>query len=251
MPFKNGTIVPNATVWTDEMISYLKKNFFKKSNRELAHGLGLRLRVTRTKCYQLGLKKMEMEYWTDEQVIFLKENYKNIGDKELAIIFNKKYKKNKGWTHKHIDKKRKYLNLKRTADEIKKIRSRNIKRDCFKSRSTWKTRGVTADGTIKIWAGKSYKNAYKVIKFNGKFVHYAQWLYIKNFGAFPAKHIVGFKDGDNMNVVPENLEAITRSEHARRNRTLNLPDEIIAFKKLVTALSNIINQKQNERKNTN
>lgn len=66
MPYRNGNIVKNATVWTNEMISSLKENFYKKTNQQLAEMLGLRLTVTRNKCRELGLKRMMLEYWNDE-----------------------------------------------------------------------------------------------------------------------------------------------------------------------------------------
>jgi hypothetical protein len=78
------------------------------------------------------------------------------------------------------------------------------------------TRGVAAVGTVRIWNHGGGKYKFKAIKTENGFVHYAPWLYEKTYGPMPANHIVGFKDRDNMNVVPENLEAITRAEHARR-----------------------------------
>jgi len=95
------------------------------TNRQLAASLNLRLTVTRNKCRELGLKRIEMEYWTDEQILFLKEHYKKMGDVEIAEIFEKRWPKNKPWRKQHINKKRKYLKLLRTAEEIKAIASKN------------------------------------------------------------------------------------------------------------------------------
>lgn len=114
-------------IWTDEMILFLKENYSKLTNRELANALGLALTITRLKLYELGLKKMEMEYWTDDQVNFLKQNYKTIGDVQIAEIFQSKFPKHKCWTNKHIRKKRVYLSLKRSPKEIENIRSKNAK----------------------------------------------------------------------------------------------------------------------------
>lgn len=125
MPYKNGTIVQNATNWTDEMIQFLKDNFFTMTNPQLAQSLNLRLTVTRNKCKELGLRRIEMEYWTVEQVQFLKDNYTNKGDVEIAEIFEQRWPKNKKWIKQHICKKRKYLKLKRTKEQVFAIASKN------------------------------------------------------------------------------------------------------------------------------
>ena len=101
-----------------ESIRFIKSNFYRMSNGQMAEALGVYIQAVREKCYQLGLYRMRLDYWTKEQIRFLKANYKKIGDKELAILFNSKWKKEKGWTFKHIEKKRLYLKLKRTAAQL-------------------------------------------------------------------------------------------------------------------------------------
>lgn len=113
-------------VWTDEMISSLKRNFYKKTNKELAKLLGLNLTVTRNKCRELGLKRMTLEYWNKEMVQYLKDNYKTKGDVEIMEYFEVYFPKAKGWRRTAIHQKRKYLGLHRTKDEYKKIISVNV-----------------------------------------------------------------------------------------------------------------------------
>ena len=125
MPYRNGTIVPNATVWTEEMKTFLTDNFFKMTNAQLAKALGLRLTVTRNKCSELGLRRMEMEYWTAEQVQYLRDNYKTKGNVELAEYFEKTWPKKKRWRKQHINKKRKYLDLHRTKKQQEVIIAKN------------------------------------------------------------------------------------------------------------------------------
>tara|TARA_R110002050_G_scaffold69507_2_gene150316 strand:+ start:5351 stop:6139 length:789 start_codon:yes stop_codon:yes gene_type:complete len=62
-------------IWEDQDIKFLKDNYRAMTNRELAAGLGIKLTTCRTKLYELGLKRMEMEYWTQEQIQFLKNNF--------------------------------------------------------------------------------------------------------------------------------------------------------------------------------
>lgn len=121
MPYRNGNIPRNATVWTEEMISSLKENFYTKTNKELAEMLGLRLTVTRNKCAELGLKRMTLEYWSDEMIEYLKDNYECKGDVEIMEHFKNHYPKKKGWKRKAIWKKRRQMGLLRSEEQTKKI----------------------------------------------------------------------------------------------------------------------------------
>src|SRR5690606_41007373 len=76
----------NKIILLPEEKKFLKENYQSMTNRQLADALELSLTKTRHFLYEMGLKRMEMEYWTDEQIDFLKKNYKTIGDTELAEI---------------------------------------------------------------------------------------------------------------------------------------------------------------------
>lgn len=222
------------------------------TNRELARELRISLVMVRMKCYSMGLKRMELEYWTPEQVRFLKSHYRKIGDVELAEVFEEKWPKNKKWTLKHIDKKRKYLGLKRTPRQVQKIFERNKKMGRFKfcPINRWILAGVFPEGTVRIWRS-SYQTGpgsyFKAIKVNGKYVHYAKWLYEQHNGKMPPGYVTGFKDRNNMNVVIDNLECITRAEHARRNGR-KLPEDLRETIKLLNSLNELINKKNGKEK---
>lgn len=223
---------------------FYKKQLSFNVYAELSAKLNVSLIAIRKQCYQLCLYRMLLEYWTDEQIMFLKKHYKKMGDKELAIVFNLLWEKEKRWTWKHIEKKRMYLRLKRSAAQINKIRMRNIKRGCWSSMTTWLTRGAAPVGDIRIWKG-GWKTktgvaeyAFKVIKTETGFVHYAHWLYEQSFGKIPAGFVIGFKDRNNMNVVINNLETITRAEHARRNSNNKYPENVKSCIKLINDLKN-------------
>ena len=207
----------NITKWTPEMENFLKENYAIMTNKELADALGLTLTLTRTKCYSLGLYRLKMEYWTGEQIRFLKDNYKQIGDSELAEIFNEKWKKEKGWTKKHIEKKRRYLKLKRSKSERHAIYLRNKAngRWAMCPVKAWEVRGVSEEGTIRVW----YPNGHP-IKFRktGKvWIKLAHYNYIQTHGSLPEGMNIIHRDGDSMNCDTSNLEAISNEEIARRN----------------------------------
>ena len=240
---KHGRFPGRKIIWTEDMLSYLRDNYATNTNWELADHLGIGIVATRMQLYSMGFKRMEMEYWTAEQVRFLRKNYVRIGDVELAEIFEKKWPKNKPWTLKHIEKKRVYLKLYRTPEQIEAvfIRNKRLGRFKFCPINRWILQGVMPEGTIRIW-NNAEGGQFKVIKTGGKYVHYARWLFSQHFGKFKRNHVVAFKDRNNMNVVIENLEQIPRSEHGRRNGTKypsDLRQTMKALKKLNVVIAKI------------
>lgn len=218
------------------------------TNRQLADAMGMKITSVRMKCYEMGLKRMELEGWTREQVAFLKKHYKKIGDTELAAMFSERWQKDKGWTKKHIEKKRRYLGLKRTAEEIRLIKKRNIELGYYAvaNKKMWKARGVTPIGEIRYWKNSETGNLFVVIKTKDGFVHFAPWLYKKEIGDIPEGYVIGFKDRNNFNIVKENLEIITRAEHARRNaiKRTAYPEELKQTIKLFNKLKKSIRNAQ-------
>jgi hypothetical protein len=226
---------------TEKQIEYIKSNWNTLSNGAMAKELNINFSTLSSKLHEMGLYRMHFEYWTPEQINFLRRNYKKIGDKELAILFNGLWEKEKRWSFKHIEKKRKYLNLKRTPEEVRKIKLRNTKRGCWKNMRTWDTRGASQIGDIRIWRWDK-DHAYKVIKTDKGYLVYSRWMYEKNFGPIPPGHIVTFKDEDPMNVVPENLYTMPMAANARRNRT-KYTDSIRQLEKTLKQFNQLIKQK--------
>lgn len=224
--------MPDKIEWTNEMIAFIKSNYEKLSNRQLAKALNLSLHAVRKQCYTMGLLRMNLEYWTEEQVKFLKANYQQIGDKELAEIFNSKWQKNKDWTLKHIEKKRKYLHLKRTKEELKAIHQRNVDAGRFLlcPVKRWLVSGVAKEGEIRMWR-ENLGRYVPHIKINGKFIPWNRWAWEQNFGPVPQGMNVVFKDDDPWHIDPHNLEIISDAELSRRNSkksSVGLSDNYIA-----------------------
>lgn len=217
---------------TADETKFIKQNWKRLSNQQLADSLGLKLTRTRMFLYEMGLKRMELEYWTDEQISFLLDNYKEIGDVELAEIFNSKWVKNKGWTKKHIEKKRRYLKLKRTAEELDDIFLRNLEAGRFKvcNEKRWKTTGSNPIGTIVFWRKSNSEEKIPIIKTNEGYVHYYRWLYERANGKLTPQDLVAPKIDAPSGVLLtlDHLELIDRTEHARRNaeRRMAYPEEV-------------------------
>ncbi|AZI53876.1 HNH endonuclease [Epilithonimonas vandammei] len=240
---------PNKIEWTVSEINLLKKNWNKLTNKELFQLLNKPIseHSMRTKLYEMGLYKLELEFWTEEQVKFLKENYKKIGDTEIAEIFNKKYLKKKGWTKKHIEKKRRYLKLKRTPEELSAIREDWRRKGLYKesNRKMWITRGTNEIGTVVIWKGD------KFIKTEKGYIHLRVFNYRMYKGEIPKGMMVNHIDRNKLNCNPENLQLLTRAENARRNSWSRYPEDYRKALWSIKKLNRLINKKQKQWQETN
>ena len=105
-------------ILTTEGEKYIREHFATTTNRELAKALGISIERMRVFLHERKMFRMEVEYWTEEQIQFLKDNYQTVGDKEMEILFILTWPKKKGWSFKHIEKKRLQLGLKRTPEQI-------------------------------------------------------------------------------------------------------------------------------------
>lgn len=243
----------NKITLTPEEIVFIQQNWNLKTNQELADALGLKITRMRAFLAELGLKRIEMEYWTEEQTSFLIHNYKKIGDCEMAEIFNSLWPKKKTWTKKHIEKKRRYLELKRTKVEQKKIHLRNVENGRFKicPIKAWEKRGVSKIGTIRFWK-HSNGRTFVVIKTNAGYEHYNRWIYIQKFGELKPTEFVVPKIGeiaiDGIFKVDQ-LEVISMTEHACRNteRRMEYPEELRKIIRLSNKLKKQLNTKNHEK----
>lgn len=250
MPTKNSR---GKIILSPEDKKFLQENYLKMTNKELANALGLNLTKTRGFLYEMDLKRMELEYWTEEQIKYLLDNYKEIGDVELAEIFNSKWKKNKGWSKKHIEKKRKYLKLNRTQDERHQIYLRNkiLGRWKMCPVKAWETRGGSAEiGHVFWWRNNSSGRKYPVIKTENGYFTYYRHIWIEKFGKLPSdKYVVPKIDApENILLTIEDLEVIDRFEHQKRNaeRRMQVPSELREIIRLKNKISKTIKKQEND-----
>lgn len=224
---------------------FIRDNFYTMTNRELAGALGLRLTKLRGFAYAMGLKRMELEYWTQDQIQFLKDHYKTKGDTELAEIFEVKWYKEKGWTKKHIEKKRRYLKLKRTDVQKRKIKKRNTLMGRFKecAKRRWEVTGQTEIGERRVWFQND--KPFVVIKQKNGFVHYNQWLYEQANGKTPKGMVVRNMSDKLLDVTLDDLVLVTREENAKINSQSRTPEHLKEIKTLINQLNKEIFKSQN------
>jgi HNH endonuclease len=210
-------MVHNKIQWSEAEINFLKENYNNCTNAQLFEKLNkpnIRPTSLRHKLYELGLFKMEMEYWNEAMVKFLTANYKKLGDTEIAEIFNKKFPKNKGWTKKHIEKKRRYLNLKRSSLQLKKIKERNRLAGAWviANQKMWETRGTNPIGTIVKWGDRI------LIKTKSGYEFLNRFVYQKQYGKIPEGGNIYHKDGNKENCDINNLYLVMNKEQGYISR---------------------------------
>lgn len=209
-------------IWTKEAETFVKKNHSKLTNQQLADKLGLKLTKVREKCYEMGLYRMELEYWTKEQVDFVRAYYTIMGDTEIAELFDQMYPKKKGWSKKHIEKKRRYLKLKRSEYQRENIRVRNRKMGRWSIHHYKRWAGkLTAEGTHVIWrigeASECVMVKWSGGSFQGGYEKLATINWVLHFGRIPKGMNLVHIDGNQRNCDVENLELLTNAELAKKN----------------------------------
>lgn len=231
-------VAPNKYPWTVSEIKFIEDNYSRMTNHELAHNLGVSIHLIRTKCYELGLKRIELEYWTKEQVRYLRLNYKTKGDVEITEVFNDRWHKDKGWTKKHIEKKRRQLGLHRTQEQIDKIFRRNVKAGRMKycAEKRWAKTGQAPEGTIRYWRNRrteeGYDYEYPVVKVGQRWRAWKRWAWEQHYGEIPKGMNVVFKDGNNRNLTIKNLVLMTDAQLAKmsaRTASVGLSDNYVAW----------------------
>ena len=237
-------------IFSEKDIAFVKANFKTMTNQQIADALGEKKTKVRMLAYSLGLKRMELQYWTTDQINFLKANYQSIGDVELAEIFNVKWYKNKGWTRNHIEKKRRYLNLKRTQQQLQYIQDRNVLAGRFSTEKANKARSLkqTPIGATTIWFTE-HNLPYVVIKQKEGFVPYNRYLWQKKHGPIPKGSNVVLKPNANRtDYTVTDLELLTNAQLAFRNQSHKVPDELKEVLRLSKKLNKLITKKKQDAK---
>lgn len=164
--------------------------------------------------------------YTIEEIQFVKDNFHKKPYNWIA--------KQLGCSKTKINGIIKRFNLERTPEEIESFKNHfpkghvpankgikgqrvSIETEFTKGNQPHNTK---YDGCITV-RKDSKGNHYQYIRISkGKWQEYHRYLWEQHNGAIPKGMIICFKDGDQMNVVLENLEMITQAENARRNKNI-------------------------------
>lgn len=168
--------------------------------------------------------------WTARMNRFLINNFGKYGDAELARIFEKKFPKHFSWTLKHIERRRSYLNLKRSQKQLLFIRARNkAQGNACNLIKTWNTRGRMHEGQIRYWHYRGKLTPY--IKHNGRAIRLQVYLAQQNQINTTGKAVL------------ETGEILTRAQLAIRNKrnSLSYPVALQHTIKQLNQLTKILN----------
>lgn len=220
-------------ILTDTQISFIKDNYNQLSNKELARHLNIKISILRPQLYALGLYRMQLEFWSEDEIALLVNNYQEMGDYELAEILQAVSPRQKGWTHKHIEKKRKHMGLHRSLQELAAIKKRNGSFGYWKAcqQRRWDKHGRAPDGEIRLWS-RDKRRQIPFIKLKGEFTPWARWAWQQQYGAIPEGMHVAYKCWDTNRLTDiNNLELISKADMAQRNSrftSTSLSDNYVA-----------------------
>jgi hypothetical protein len=163
-----------------------------------------------------------IQKWTKYDISKLKIWYKFIGDTEISKMLNE-LKGIEIFSKKSVEKKRGYLNLKRTKQQVKLIMSDNA-----------------LIFNLKIKEGETtIQDNHKFIKIDNKLISYSRWIYEKHNGEIPEGMIIFYKDFDTLNDEPDNLEIRKRGGFYLKDFQTGL--NIINYRIEKTQNNNIMN----------
>ena len=197
--------------WQPHEILFIQKNFFSMTNQQMCDWINdnrnkssqLTTSAVIHRCRTLGLKRGIQIRWDFEDIERLMFWFPLMGNTEIAQLLNEYGTTKRNFTKKHIEKKMVLLGLKRTDEQLLRIRENNQICGCFVHK-VWETRPVAKEEDTRIWNcnGKRYRQ----IKINGKFIPYTRWFYNNFIEKLNKTDIVFHLDFDSLNDVPENLE---------------------------------------------
>ena len=172
----------------------------------------------RHQLYRMELTHSLQIRWNKADIKYLVENFKTKSNEEIArdlIQLNRTYRVINGekvyrkFTRKHVEKKLMLLHYKRSDEEFKFIKKRNIDigiSPAFTSIDNLWTRGIKIatkqEETIIRMHGKDFR---RFVKIDSSLIPYSRWFYQKFIGPISEGYIVAHRDMDCLNDNPDNL----------------------------------------------
>lgn len=162
--------------------------------------------------------------WTEKMDLYLLLNFQWVGDKRLAEMFQEKFPKHYPWTKKHIEKRRGYLGLKRTDEQVSHIR--RINNGDGRHYKAWDTRGRMQEGEVRTWEGRKY------IKVKGKVHLYYRYITNARKGQIVRTHEGGIRiiDQRENQLLNAKLRAARPPEFKRTVKALNQLNKLLHAK---------------------
>ncbi|MEP0004552.1 MAG: HNH endonuclease signature motif containing protein [Balneola sp.] len=231
--------------YTSEEIAFIKNNYEQLSDKEIADHLGRTAAGVKSRRQREGWVQ-DRGNWTEEELDLVKNLYPDTDNKDILKklpgrtlcslygMANKVgVKKSDAYIGEQQRKAGKKLSELGLGNRYKKgdvPMNKGMKQEEFMSaeaiekcketqfKKGQKPHNTKFDGAISLRKdSKGMKYLWiRISKANWQ--EYHRYLWEKHNGEIPEGKIIVFKDGNQMNCSIDNLEAITRCEHADRNR---------------------------------
>lgn len=222
--------------WPPVKVKKFIRLYAKTDTTELMKIFGCTRAALATRASDLGLRKNGIHHWTEPEKQMLSELYPDTANPELAKIFRVNEGKIKNMaTRLNLHKSEQFMSDpinggrfrkgQRPPNKGKKQVSFMSAEGIERTRATRFKKGhlpknTLSDGIIVTRHGHKKRGGrpYKWIRVGlAQWKQYHVYLWEQAYGPVPEGHIIIFRDKDTMNCKLENLEMITRQEHARRN----------------------------------
>jgi len=199
--------------------------------------------------------------WTQKEIDTLIELYPHTSTKEVCKLLDRKISAVYGQVCK--------MQLKKSPEYLKQhvyTIKPSVQHQFVKGHKVW-NKGVKLGSD---WGGKETRfpkghkphnwkpegsirinvDGYQEIKVGNKYVLLHRHIYVNEIGEIQNDEVIRFKDGNKSNLDLNNLEKISREEHAIRNSVHNLPEQLKEVVKLKTTITKLITEhakRQNPR----
>jgi Mor family transcriptional regulator len=199
--------------------------------------------------------------WTQSDIETLTELYPNTSTQELCKLLDRKISGVYGQVCKmQLKKSPEYL--KEHVHTIKpsvqhqfvkghKVWNKGVKLgEGFGGKATQFSKGHKPHNWKPEGSIRTNVDGYKEIKVGKKYVLLHRHIYVAQVGEIQNDEVIRFKDGNKSNLDLNNLEKISREEHAIRNSVHNLPEqlkEVVKLKRTITKLITEHGKRQNSR----
>lgn len=170
--------------FTDEQISWLKRNYLKHTNEHLAYKLGVSVSLVKRTLYKMGKRRCSLKkvLWTKKEDKILIDNYATMLNKDIAFLINEAYRQPGKRTNKAVAERLKVLGIERTVEQLKLLKEQHMQRiekyrfDVSDINKRTDTNREKAASTLLKNAMKDSKTFFNELQNRRKFVNYKPLL---------------------------------------------------------------------------
>lgn len=207
-------------IWSKEEEDFLRDNWGFETRHYIAHHLGKTLWAIKIKAKELQLPKVKsLKVWGRTAENFLKENYRHLSNKEMAKKLNEMLPfSKKSFTPMKVNDRLVALGIKRTDDELKYVKARNVKNGCMKGVGGSNEKEI---GHISLRPNYYNNNgvrtpAYKIKVSETKWQLFKHYVWEQHWGPIPKGYQVSTLSKNELNFTIEDLVLTRRMASAEK-----------------------------------